>query len=134
MISICAVTDCRVLHLSQPDFDQLVRDPECCRIISGLTAEDLGEAVTVVSNLIQPVGELRVAQRLLTFIGLYGDDRLTFTDLSQADLAIMCGLSRQTLNKVLKAFQDEGLIATAYRRIEILDVDGLRAIAFRPPV
>lgn len=134
MISIRAITDCRALHLSQPDFDQLVRDPDCCRTIAALTAEGLGEAVTVVSNLIQPNGELRVAQRLLTFIGLYGDDRRVFTDVSQADLATMCGLSRQTLNKVLKSFQDAGVIVTAYRRLEILDVKALQAIAFRPPV
>ena len=134
MISIRAITDCRTLHLSQPDFDQLVRDPECCRTIAALTAEGLGEAVTVVSNLIQPNGELRVAQRLLTFIGLYGDDRRVFTDVSQADLATMCGLSRQTLNKVLKSFQDAGVIVTAYRRLEILDVKALQVIAFRPPV
>lgn len=134
MISIRAITDCRALHLSQPDFDQLVRDPECCRTIAALTAEGLGEAVTVVSNLIQPNGELRVAQRLLTFIGLYGDDRRVFTDVSQADLATMCGLSRQTLNKVLNSFQDAGVISTAYRRLEILDVKALQAIAFRPPV
>ena len=134
MISIRAITDCRALHLSQPDFDQLMRDPECCRAVAALTAEGLGEAVTVVSNLVQPNGELRVAQRLLTFIGLYGDDRRVFTDVSQADLAIMCGLSRQTLNKVLKSFQDAGIIATAYRRLEILDVEALQAIAFRPPV
>ena len=134
MISIRAITDCRALHLSQPDFDQLMRDPECCRTVAALTAEGLGEAVTVVSNLIQPNGELRVAQRLLTFIGLYGDDRRVFTDVSQADLATMCGLSRQTLNKVLKSFQDAGIIATAYRRLEILDVKALQVIAFRPPV
>jgi CRP-like cAMP-binding protein len=134
MISIRAITDCRALHLSQPDFDQLVRDPDCCRTIAALTAEGLGEAVTVVSNLIQPNGELRVAQRLLTFIGLYGDDCRVFTDVSQADLATMCGLSRQTLNKVFKSFQDAGIIATAYRRLEILDVKALQAIAFRPPV
>lgn len=134
MISIRAITDCRALHLSQPDFDQLMRDPDCCRTVAALTAEGLGEAVTVVSNLVQPNGELRVAQRLLTFIGLYGDDRRVFTDVSQADLAIMCGLSRQTLNKVLKSFQDAGIIATAYRRLEILNVKALQAIAFRPPV
>ena len=134
MISIRAITDCRALHLSQPDFDQLMRDPECCRAVAALTAEGLGEAVTVISNLIQPNGELRVAQRLLTFIGLYGDDRRVFTDVSQADLATMCGLSRQTLNKVLKSFQDAGVISTAYRRLEILDVKALQAIAFRPPV
>ena len=57
-----------------------------------------------------------------------------FTDVSQADLATMCGLSRQTLNKVLKSFQDAGVIATAYRRIEILDIKALQAIAFRPPL
>jgi len=134
MISIRALPDCRVLHLSQPDFDQLMRDPECCRTVAALTAEGLGEAVTVVSNLIQPNGELRVAQRLLTLIGLYGDDRRVFTDVSQADLATMCGLSRQTLNKVLKAFQDSGVVATAYRRIEVLDIGALQAIAFRPPL
>jgi len=134
MISIRAITDCRALHLSQPDFDQLMRDPECCRAVAAHTAEGLGEAVTVVSNLIQPNGELRVAQRLLTFIGLYGDDRRVFTDVSQADLATMCGLSRQTLNKVLKSFQDAGVISTAYRRLEILDVKALQVIAFRPPV
>lgn len=134
MISIRAITDCRALHLSQPDFDQLMRDPDCCRTVAALTAEGLGEAVTVVSNLVQPNGELRVAQRLLTFIGLYGDDRRVFTDVSQADLATMCGLSRQTLNKVLKSFQDAGVIATAYRRLEILNVKALQAIAFRPPV
>jgi len=134
MISIRAITDCRALHLSQPDFDQLMRDPECCRAVAALTAEGLGEAVTVVSNLVQPNGELRVAQRLLTFIGLYGDDRRVFTDVSQADLATMCGLSRQTLNKVLKSFQDAGIIATAYRRLEILDVKALQVIALRPPV
>jgi CRP-like cAMP-binding protein len=134
MISIRALTDCRVLHVSQSDFDQLMRDPECCRTVAALTAEGLGEAVTVVSNLIQPNGELRVAQRLLTFIGLYGDDRRVFTDVSQGDLATMCGLSRQTLNKVLKDLQDAGAITTGYRRIEILDVDALRSIAFRPPL
>ena len=134
MISIRAITDCRALHLSQPDFDNLMRDPECCRAVAGLTAEGLGEAVMVISNLIQPNGELRVAQRLLTFVGLYGDDRRVFTDVSQADLATMCGLSRQTLNKVLKSFQDAGVIATAYRRIEILDIEALQAIAFRPPL
>lgn len=131
MISIRAVTDCWVLHLRQADFDQLMRDPECCRTVAALTAEGLGEAVTVVSNLIQPNGELRVAQRLLTFVGLYGDDRRVFTDMAQADLATMCGLSRQTLNKVLKSFQDAGIISTAYRRLEILDLEALRSIAFR---
>lgn len=132
MISIHALTACRVLHLSQADFEIVIRDPECCRTIAALTAEGLGEAVIVVSNLIQPNGELRVAQRLLTFVGLYGDDRRVFTDISQADLATMCGLSRQTLNKVLMAFQEAGVITTAYRRLEILDLEALQRIAYRP--
>ena len=53
-------------------------------------------------------------------------------DISEADLATMCGLSRQTLNKVLMAFQEAGVITTAYRRLEILDLEALQRIAYRP--
>jgi CRP-like cAMP-binding protein len=133
MITIQAMTPCRVLHLSQADFDLLVRDPEHCRAIAALTAEGLGEAVTVVANLVQPGSALRVAQRLLTFVGLYGDVRLALGGLSQADLAIMCGLSRQTLNKELRSLQAAGVVSITYRTIEILDLGALQAIAHRPP-
>jgi CRP-like cAMP-binding protein len=41
----------------------------------------------------------------------------------------LLALSRQTVNQVLKDFQARGILKVAYGEIELLDLDGLRAIA-----
>lgn len=107
----------------------MARDAENCRHFAVNTAESLAEAVTVVSNLIQPDSEVRVAQRLLTFMGVRGATRQEAFGFSQADLATMCGLSRQTMSKVLAGLAARGIIALHYRRIEVIDVAALQALA-----
>jgi len=47
----------------------------------------------------------------------------------QEQLAQLLALSRQTVNQVLKDFQARGILKVAYGEIELLDLDGLRAIA-----
>lgn len=118
-----------VLHLPQAQFEDMIRNPDHCRLFAIELAESLGQAVTVASNLTQPDSEVRVAQRLLTFMGLYGESRESALAVSQADLATMCGLSRQTLGKVLKSLIDRGIIRVAYRRIEIRDPAALQQLA-----
>jgi CRP-like cAMP-binding protein len=49
--------------------------------------------------------------------------------IRQSELALMVGVSRQTLNRQLKAFERGGAIRTHYARIEILDADALRRLA-----
>jgi CRP-like cAMP-binding protein len=41
----------------------------------------------------------------------------------------MCGLSRQTLNKVLAGLEARGIITQHYRQIEIIDAAALRNLA-----
>lgn len=43
--------------------------------------------------------------------------------------AQVLGLSRKTVNRILKAFEAEGLVATGYRSIKIIDPKGLHRIA-----
>ncbi|MFY8049574.1 MAG: Crp/Fnr family transcriptional regulator, partial [Erythrobacter sp.] len=69
-VSLIAGSQLHVLHLPQAEFDDMVRDAENCRHFAANTAESLAEAVTVVANLTQPDSEVRVAQRLLTFMGV----------------------------------------------------------------
>jgi CRP-like cAMP-binding protein len=107
----------------------MISNAENCRHFAINTAESLAEAVTVVANLIQPDSEIRVAQRLLTLMGVHGTGRLTGIDIAQADLATMCGLSRQTLNKVLTSLETRGLISRSYRRIEVTDPEALSNLA-----
>lgn len=128
-VSITAGSALHALHLSQADFDTMIRDAENCRHFAINTAESLAEAITVVTNLTQPDSEVRVAQRLLTFMGLHHEARFRALAMSQADLATMCGLSRQTLNKVLSGLEARGIIALNYRRIEIIDVAALQDLA-----
>jgi len=48
---------------------------------------------------------------------------------SQDNLAMMLGVSRPTLSKELQSLAREGAIALRYGRIEIVDMQRLRAIA-----
>jgi CRP/FNR family cyclic AMP-dependent transcriptional regulator len=118
-----------VLHLEQRDFEEMIRDAENCRHFAINTSEALSVAVTIVSNLIQPDSEVRVAQRLLTFMGLFGETRQRALTVTQADLGVMCGLSRQTMSKVLTGMVEAGIIAVGYRRIDIIDEGALYALA-----
>jgi CRP-like cAMP-binding protein len=128
-VSLTAGSQLHVLHLPQAEFDDMARDAENCRHFAVNTAESLAEAITVVSNLTQPDSEVRVAQRLLTFMGVHGATRQEAFGFSQADLATMCGLSRQTMSKVLAGLAARGVIALHYRRIEVIDVAALQALA-----
>lgn len=128
-VSLTAASTLQVLHLSQSHFDEMIRDAENCRHFAINTAESLAEAITVVANLTQPDSEVRVAQRLLTLMGVHQEARFQGLTLSQADLATMCGLSRQTMSKVLAGLVARGIIALHYRGIEIADAAALRALA-----
>jgi DNA-binding transcriptional regulator YhcF (GntR family) len=52
--------------------------------------------------------------------------------LSQEELGILAGLSRQTVNAVLKTLEQQGLVALEFGRVSILDDDGLTALALKP--
>ncbi len=128
-VSMTAGSRLHVLHLPQAEFESMIQNAENCRHFAINTAEALAEAVTIVGNLIQPDSEIRVAQRLLTLMGVHGTDRTPAITIAQSDLATMCGLARQTLNKVLLGLEARGLIALGYRHIEVLDPAALKALA-----
>ncbi|NNF65214.1 MAG: Crp/Fnr family transcriptional regulator [Acidimicrobiia bacterium] len=49
--------------------------------------------------------------------------------LSQATIATLLGTSRQSVNEAISELRDLGIVKTAYRRITVMDCDGLQAIA-----
>jgi CRP-like cAMP-binding protein len=49
--------------------------------------------------------------------------------LAQSTIAELLGASRPRVNRVLKAFEATGLVRLSYRRIDVIDPDGLRRIA-----
>jgi CRP/FNR family transcriptional regulator len=51
--------------------------------------------------------------------------------LTQGDLAAMIGCTRQSVNKLLGQFSDDGLIRLERDRIVVLDLEGLKRAAHR---
>ena len=87
----------------------------------------------------QIVGETRpriaaTLQRLAELYGVQGEDGLQVRlRLSQDDLAAMLGVSRQTVNKELRALESENLIRSDYTAITVLDLPALRRLAGAAP-
>ncbi|WP_279617152.1 helix-turn-helix domain-containing protein [Streptomyces regalis] len=44
----------------------------------------------------------------------------------QSTLAAMLGLRRPTLNRILKGFEQDGLVRVGYRHVDLLDPERLR--------
>lgn len=74
---------------------------------------------------------MRLAHRLLMIAQGYGEiePARRVLQLPQEDLAAMLGLSRQTINSLLKALEQQGIIGLSYGAIEVLDLQGLRLAA-----
>jgi CRP-like cAMP-binding protein len=75
----------------------------------------------------------RLAQRLVDTVGSFGiaveGGLMLSTPLSQSELALMVGTSRQSVNRTLHDFRQAGLIETANGRLMITDLDRLRRMA-----
>ncbi len=70
----------------------------------------------------------RLAHRLLVY-ALPQRPNEPVVRLTQTELAGVFGVSRQTVNKLLRDFENEGLVKRAYGEVAILDVAQLRHLA-----
>lgn len=86
---------------------------------------------------IQKLGSLeqRMAATLADLSRIHGVAHETGTELTlrlpQEQLGAMLGVTRQSVNKLLRGFEDSGLIAVDYNRITIRDPAALDGIAAR---
>jgi len=88
----------------------------------------LGQAMAVIE-----AGRIRSPQQrvalYLSRLFWHGRRKL---NLSQEELGNLVGLSRQTVNRVLKALEQQGLVSLEFGRVAILDEDALAALAGPP--
>jgi CRP/FNR family transcriptional regulator len=70
----------------------------------------------------------RLAAHLLLLFESQGREELTL-DLTKGQLASYLGTIQETLSRILKRLSDQGLIAIKGRKVTLLDVEGLKALA-----
>ena len=129
---VTALEASELLVLSPSDFAALMARGEFSRAISVLLAGRIRSLYGLVEDATLRSTRARVARRLLMLargdVTMAADARAD-VPVSQEALAMMLGITRQTLSKELKALVDEGAVALRYRRIEIMSVVRLKALA-----
>jgi CRP-like cAMP-binding protein len=124
-----------LVHVPPPALAALLKaKPERWRDIARLMAMKVRLLFTGMEELALLPTSMLLARRLVHMTEGYGgwDDRSArVLQVSQEQLATMLGVSRQTVNQVLKELEAKKLVRPSYGGIEILDLAGLRREAGR---
>lgn len=124
-----------ILHINASEIDQLLQQyPEFWFHIAQLTSQKLRFAFLELISIQTQNIQQRLAQRLLFILNGYGNHLQIENNsihLSQEQLAQMLVCSRQTINQELQHLEKQGLLKLAFKRIEILDVENLHALAHK---
>jgi CRP/FNR family transcriptional regulator, cyclic AMP receptor protein len=122
----CAVEDAEIAVVPAAAFHHLVATrPDVHLALTRLVCYRLRHALAWIDDAILMPLPVRLAHRLLALASA-GTDAL---GVSQEELAFMLGVSRQSINRQLGLWQDQGLVRTSYGRIELVDPDALARLA-----
>lgn len=121
----CAVEPTEMAVVDAEDFHRLIAErPEVHMAFTRLVCLRLRQALAWIDDAILMPLPVRLAHRLLTLDAREAEVPQTL-GVSQEDLAFMLGVSRQSVNRQLKLWEEEGLLRVRYRSIALLDRTGL---------
>jgi CRP/FNR family cyclic AMP-dependent transcriptional regulator len=117
-----AVGEAEVLALPRAAFDELMRRHSFSQAICRMLAARTRSLYGMVEDATLRSTRARVARRLLLLArgdATQAEDARALVPVSQEALAMMLGITRQTLSKELKLLAAHGAITLGYGRIEI---------------
>ena len=110
--------------------EHLKREPEHWFHFGLLLTQKLRLALFVLEGRKVDSNDLRVARILLMLaqsaLSAKGETKQRVS-IQQQEVAEMLGMSRQTVNQALQRLKAEGLLQLAYNKVEITDLEALRA-------
>jgi CRP/FNR family cyclic AMP-dependent transcriptional regulator len=119
-----AMVDCDLLAIDRRDFVPFVRaNPEVALRLLSVMCARLRRTTEQVEDMIFLDAPQRLAKKLLQLVDAAAKPAVT---ISQRELGNMIGLSRESINKQLKAWQQEGMLKIEQGTIIILDAEALR--------
>jgi len=124
--TVVALETCETLRLTRVDFEQLLAaHPGVAMLLVRVLEARLRATSYNLLDALYLSADQRVYRRLAALAEIYAAHGSGVIPLTQEDLATMAGTTRQTLNKVLRQAQDDGLVALARGRISVTDPAGL---------
>ncbi len=122
----------QVLLLPRPAFESLMQQAVFARAIAALLAGRIRLLYGIVEDGALRSTQARVARRLLLLArgdGVGAAHVHGRVPVSQEGLAMMLGMSRQTLSKQLQRMANDGLVELGYGRIDVVSESGLKRLA-----
>lgn len=127
---VTALAPAEVLVVGLSAFEALMGSPAFARAISVLLSARVRLLYGLVEDAMLRSISARVARRLLALArgdATMARDSRPVLPVSQEALAMMLGVTRQTLSRELKALARDGVIALGYGRIDIVSLAALEA-------
>jgi CRP/FNR family transcriptional regulator, cyclic AMP receptor protein len=123
---VIALRDTELLCLPRAQFNQLRGSSlEFNQALLLQMNMRLGQAMSVIE-----AGRIRSPeQRVALYLSRLFWHGMRKLDLSQEELGNLAGLSRQTVNRVLNALEQQGLVSLEFGRVAIINDEGLAALA-----
>jgi len=129
-----ALAQAEVLVLPRTVFDHLMKSNAFARAIAAMLAARIRLLYGIVEDATLRTTRARIARRLLLLAR--GDATMSAhirpkVPVSQEALAMMLGITRQTLSKELKLLMEQGAIRLGYGYIEVLSAAQLQTYSER---
>ncbi len=126
-----AMEACQVLVLERRDFlPFLERHPRTCIKLLSVLCGRLRQTNQLIEDVLNV--ESRFAKRLLGFARQYGEPRpegiLIHLKLSQQEIAALIGVTRESVNKQLSAWQERGWVKVSRGAILVTDIEALESV------
>lgn len=120
----CAVDATEMAVVAAADFHRLVAEhPDVHMAFTRLVCLRLRQALAWIDDAILMPLPVRLAHRLLALDARGqepGEGGGTLLGVSQEDLSFMLGVSRQSVNRQLKLWEEDGTLRLRYRSVELL--------------
>lgn len=125
---VIAIRDSCVLLVPEPVFNRLLSDslPFAGFVVRQLN-ERMGQFIATVQNDRLLGADARVAQAIAQLFhpALYPKTSPVL-ELSQEEIGLLTGLSRQRVNQALRRLEAEGMVGLSYQSIRVTNLEGLR--------
>jgi len=117
-----ALTEVTLTGLDQRDLMELVRTwpPSARALIAALT-----HRLERMQQRVAELAPLDLTARVAGFLLDETSGEAGGVPLAQSTVAQLLGASRSRVNRVLRSFEDQGLVQLAYRRVQVMDPGGL---------
>jgi CRP/FNR family cyclic AMP-dependent transcriptional regulator len=130
--TIVALESTETMRLTRDEFVKLLVDqPNTGRLLVAMLDARLRATSQSLLEALYLSADTRVFRQLGRLAAIYSGLGSGAIPVTQDDVATMAGTTRQTVNRVMRQAQDNGLLRLARGRVEIVDADGLAKRASR---